>query len=36
MGNTFEVKELVNAGLIEPYNGHNYISSWNQHDYFWC
>jgi hypothetical protein len=36
IGNTFEVKELQNAGILDPYNGRKYVSSWNQHDYFYC
>jgi hypothetical protein len=36
IGNTFEVYHLQKAGLLDPYNGRSYISSWNQHDYFYC
>jgi hypothetical protein len=36
IGNTFEIAQLVQDGLINEYNGRKYMSCWNQHDYFYC
>ncbi|KAF2467617.1 uncharacterized protein BDR25DRAFT_374407 [Lindgomyces ingoldianus] len=35
IGTTFEIDTLVKNGLIDKVNGSNYISAWNQHDYFY-
>ncbi|KAF2799870.1 glycoside hydrolase family 79 protein [Melanomma pulvis-pyrius CBS 109.77] len=31
---TFEIELLVKDGLLNQTNGNNYVSLWNQHDYF--
>ena len=36
IGTTFEISQLVSAGMMEGRNGNNYITVWNQHDYFYC
>lgn len=36
IGNTFEIFQLINSGLMDGVNGQQYMSSWNQHDYFYC
>ena len=35
IGTTFEIKDLVQDGLIATTSGFDYISAWNQHDYFY-
>ncbi|OCL14149.1 glycoside hydrolase family 79 protein [Glonium stellatum] len=35
LGTTFEVNDLVQDGLTATTNGLNYVSAWNQHDYFY-
>lgn len=32
---TFTLKDMVDAGISEDHNGTTYLSSWNQHDYFY-
>ncbi|KAI5246018.1 hypothetical protein E4T42_06543 [Aureobasidium subglaciale] len=32
---TFTLKDMVDAGISDEYNGTTYLSSWNQHDYFY-
>ncbi|KAF2645500.1 hypothetical protein P280DRAFT_465320 [Massarina eburnea CBS 473.64] len=34
IGNTFEITQLVNSGLLDEKNGNYYVGWWNQHDYF--
>lgn len=37
IGTTFEIKMLVQDGLLKGTNGvETYVSAWNQHDYFYC
>ena len=36
IGTTFEISQLVSDGLMEGRNGDNYLTVWNQHDYFYC
>jgi hypothetical protein len=36
IGTTFEIKQLVQDGLMKGLKGNNYVSVWNQHDYFYC
>ena len=36
IGTTFEISQLVNDGLLDDTNGNQYVSVWNQHDYFYC
>jgi hypothetical protein len=36
IGTSFEINTLVDAGIMEGRNGDNYLSTWNQHDYFYC
>lgn len=36
IGTTFEIEMLVSDGMMEGRNGDNYITVWNQHDYFYC
>jgi hypothetical protein len=36
IGTTFEISNLVDAGMMEGRNGDNYVTVWNQHDYFYC
>jgi hypothetical protein len=33
---TFEIETLVKDGLLNATNGNNYVSAWNQHDYYYC
>ena len=35
IGTTFELKELIQNGLMATTNGSNFISAWNEHDYFY-
>lgn len=32
---TFTMKDMVDAGITDVHNGTTYLSSWNQHDYFY-
>lgn len=36
IGTTFEISQLVDDGIMEGRNGDNYMTTWNQHDYFYC
>ena len=36
IGTTFEIEMLVSNGMMEGRNGDNYVTVWNQHDYFYC
>lgn len=36
IGTTFEISQLVDDGIMEGRNGDNYMTVWNQHDYFYC
>ena len=36
IGTTFEISQLVSDGMMEGRNGDNYLTVWNQHDYFYC
>ena len=36
IGTTFEISQLVSDGMMEGRNGNNYVTVWNQHDYFYC
>lgn len=36
IGTTFEIAQLVDDGIMTGRNGDNYVTSWNQHDYFYC
>ncbi|KAL5114798.1 hypothetical protein ACEQ8H_007291 [Pleosporales sp. CAS-2024a] len=35
IGNTFEIADLVADGIMTGRNGDNYMTAWNQHDYFY-
>jgi hypothetical protein len=35
IGTTFEISQLVSDGIMEGRNGDNYMTVWNQHDYFY-
>ncbi|KAF2188318.1 glycoside hydrolase family 79 protein [Zopfia rhizophila CBS 207.26] len=35
IGTTFEIDQLIEDGLTNAVNGSNFISAWNQHDYFY-
>jgi hypothetical protein len=35
IGTTFEISQLVSDGMMEGRNGDNYVTVWNQHDYFY-
>lgn len=35
IGTSFTINDLVNDGITASVNGSKYISSWNQHDYFY-
>ncbi|CAD0115204.1 unnamed protein product [Aureobasidium uvarum] len=35
IGTTFTLSDLANAGISDAINGTTYLSSWNQHDYFY-
>jgi len=35
IGTTFEISQLVNDGIMTGRNGDNYMTTWNQHDYFY-
>ncbi|CAD0087797.1 unnamed protein product [Aureobasidium vineae] len=35
IGTTFTLSDLANAGISDEINGTTYLSSWNQHDYFY-
>lgn len=35
IGTTFEISQLVDDGIMEGRNGDNYMTVWNQHDYFY-
>jgi hypothetical protein len=36
IGTTFEIEMLVDNGLLDDTNGNEYVSCWNQHDYYYC
>lgn len=36
IGTTFEISQLVTDGIMEGRNGDNYMTAWNQHDYYYC
>jgi hypothetical protein len=36
IGTTFEISQLVDDGIMEGRNGDNFMTCWNQHDYFYC
>ena len=36
IGTTFEISQLVDDGIMEGRNGDNFMTVWNQHDYFYC
>ena len=36
IGTTFDISQLVNDGIMTGRNGDNYMTTWNQHDYFYC
>jgi hypothetical protein len=36
IGTTFEISQLVSDGIMVGRNGDNYMTAWNQHDYFYC
>lgn len=36
IGTTFEISQLVDDGIMVGRNGDNYMTAWNQHDYFYC
>jgi hypothetical protein len=36
IGTTFEIAQLVDDGIMTGRNGDNYMTAWNQHDYFYC
>lgn len=36
IGTTFEISQLVDDGIMTGRNGDNYLTVWNQHDYFYC
>ncbi|KAF1919656.1 glycoside hydrolase superfamily [Ampelomyces quisqualis] len=35
IGTTFEISQLVDDGIMEGRNGDNYMTVWNQHNYFY-
>lgn len=35
IGTTFEISQLVSDGIMEGRNGDNYMTAWNQHDYYY-
>ncbi|KAF1938215.1 hypothetical protein EJ02DRAFT_458046 [Clathrospora elynae] len=35
IGTTFEISQLVDDGIMEGRNGDKFMSTWNQHDYFY-
>ncbi|KAF1829451.1 hypothetical protein BDW02DRAFT_509957 [Decorospora gaudefroyi] len=35
IGTTFEIEQLVDAGMMEGKDGNNFLSMWNQHDYYY-
>ncbi|KAH9874401.1 hypothetical protein IAQ61_003590 [Plenodomus lingam] len=35
IGTTFEISQLVDDGIMEGRNGDNYMTVWNQHDYYY-
>jgi hypothetical protein len=35
IGTTFEISQLVDDGIMEGRNGDNFLSTWNQHDYYY-
>ncbi|KAI8942424.1 hypothetical protein NX059_000496 [Plenodomus lindquistii] len=35
IGTTFEISQLVDNGIMEGRNGDNYMTVWNQHDYYY-
>ncbi|KAH8728649.1 glycoside hydrolase superfamily [Phaeosphaeriaceae sp. PMI808] len=35
IGTTFEISQLVDDGIMVGRNGDNYMTAWNQHDYFY-
>lgn len=35
IGTTFEIAQLVDDGIMEGRNGDNFMTVWNQHDYFY-
>lgn len=36
IGTTFEISQLVDDGILVGRNGDNYVTAWNQHDYYYC
>jgi hypothetical protein len=36
IGTTFEISQLVDDGIMTGRNGDNFMTAWNQHDYFYC
>lgn len=36
IGNTFEISQLTNDGMLGDVDGNYYVGWWNQHDYFQC
>ena len=36
IGTTFEISQLVDDGIMTGRNGDNYMTAWNQHNYFYC
>jgi hypothetical protein len=36
IGTTFEISQLVQDGIMTGRNGDAYLTTWNQHDYFYC
>lgn len=36
IGTTFEISQLVSDGIMTGRNGENYMTVWNEHDYFYC
>lgn len=36
IGTTFEISQLVDDGIMVGRNGENYMTAWNQHDYYYC
>ncbi|KAF2829306.1 hypothetical protein CC86DRAFT_345965 [Ophiobolus disseminans] len=35
IGTTFEINQLVSDGIMDGRNGQQYMTAWNQHDYFY-
>lgn len=36
IGTTFEIAQLVDDGIMEGRDGNNFLTAWNQHDYYYC